>query len=260
MSKSDVVLYEILESRVALVTINRPEAGNSINGDVTKALYEVVSKADEDEHIRVVVLTGAGTKTFCAGADLSEVAAGKGADLVHPVGGFAGLVHAKPRKPWITAVKGAAMGGGLELALSTDMIVASEEAVFGLPEVKVGVAALAGGIYRLPQAIPRAVALEMIATGEPIGADRAYELGLVNRVAAADQVLEAALQIANVIASNAPLSVCESLVLARQAHEATEEQLRTLNDQLVGTIMSSEDSREGPRAFLEKRKPHWKGR
>ncbi|WP_050759386.1 enoyl-CoA hydratase-related protein [Luminiphilus syltensis] len=257
---SPEVVFAIKDHGIALVTINRTKAGNSVSPEVTATLYEAVQRVDEDESLRVAILTGAGDTVFCAGADLRTVSEGRGQELVHPSAGFAGFVNAKPQKPWIVAVNGAAMGGGLELALTADMVVAAEHATFGLPEVKVGVAALAGGIYRLPRAIPRAIAMEMIATGAPISARRGYELGLINRVVPADQLIEEAMGLARQIAANAPISVLESLQLARQTYDKTEAELLDMNAAVQQRVMSTEDAKEGSTAFVEKRKPVWKGR
>lgn len=256
----DEVIFELVEDHVALVRINRERASNCVTPGVTAALAELVSHIDEDENIRVAILTGTGERSFCAGADLGAVAEGRGHELVHPTGGFAGFVNARPVKPWITAVNGIAYGGGLELALSTDIVVAAQHAKLGLPEVKVGVAALAGGVYRLPRAIPRAIAMEMIATGDGITATRAYEIGLVNRVVESDDLISECLVIARKIAANAPVSVRESLQLARATFDKNEEQLLEMNAVVQDRIMSTEDSKEGARAFKEKRKPVWRGR
>jgi enoyl-CoA hydratase len=196
---------------------------------------------------------------FCAGADLTEVAAGRGKTLNTPDGGFAGFVHSKRRKPWIAAVAGAVLAGGCELSLACDMIVAGETSRFGLPEVKRGIFAGAGGVHRLPRALPRAVALEMIATGDPIDAARAYALGMINRLAPAEGVLEAAKSLARAIAVNAPISVVESLAIAREAQQATDEAMRARCAEVGARVLASADAKEGPRAFVEKREPVWKG-
>ena len=259
-SKEKEVLYEVRDNGIALVTIKRAKASNCVTPQVTALLNDAVNRVEKDDSIRVAILTGEGERVFCAGADIGAIAQGRGAELVHSTAGFAGFVNAKPSKPWIVAANGIAVGGGLELALAADMVVAAEHAKFGLPEVKVGVAALAGGIYRLPRAIPRAIAMEMIATGAPISAKRAYEIGLVNRVVPADQLLSEALALASQIAVNAPLSVRESLQLARQTYDMNEEELLELNAACQARVMASEDSKEGARAFTEKREPVWKGR
>ena len=177
-----------------------------------------------------------------------------------PDGGFAGFAYARRRKPWIAAVRGAALAGGCELCLACDMIVAAGDSRFGLPEVKRGLMAAAGGLSRLPRAIPRHIALEMIATGDPIDAPRAYALGLVNRLTAPDAVMTEALALARQIACNAPLAVQESVTLAREAAYMDEAETGRATDAAMARLRETEDFREGPRAFVEKRAPVWTGR
>lgn len=257
---ADVVLYERVDDHIAVVTLNRPDKRHAINGAVARRLGALVQETEADPSIWVVVLTSSGGPTFCAGADLSEVAAGRAAELSTPEGGFGGFVASKRDKPWIAAVRGSALGGGLEFSLACDLRVVGENTVVGLPEVRRGVIAGAGGIYRLPRQIPRAIALEMIAVGEPIDAARAFALGLVNAVVPEDQVLETALVYARKIAANAPLSVRESLKIARAAHETPEAESIAAMNAAVGRLVQSEDFKEGPRAFVEKRAPRWSGR
>jgi len=195
---------------------------------------------------------------FCAGADLADVAAGRGPSLVTRDGGFAGFVYASRQKPWIAAVHGFAMGGGLEFALACDMVVAASDAVFGLPEPKRGLLAAAGGAYRLPRAIARAIALEMLTTGATIDAQRAHDIGLVNRVVELAALPQAALALAAQVAANAPLSVRESLAIGRAAAEWDEAALRRFSAEATARVMASDDAREGPRAFVEKRPPVWR--
>lgn len=252
------VRIERPEPHVALVTIDRAEARNAVNGEVASALEAFVGASETDDDIRVVVLTGAG-HTFCAGADLKEIAAGKVRELVTRDGGFAGFVRAARRKPWIAAVNGPALAGGTEIVLACDMAIAAETASFGLPEVKRGLAALAGGLYRLPRALPRALAMEAIATGDSITAARAAEFGLVNAVVADGEAARAALGLARRIAANAPVAVRESLAIARRAHEDDGE-LEQASREAGRRLAETEDYREGPRAFIEKRAPRWSGR
>jgi enoyl-CoA hydratase/carnithine racemase len=178
----DVVTIESAAPHIALVTLRRPEARNSVNGAVAQALDKAVKQIEADPEIWIAVLTGKGGTAFCAGADLKEVAAGRMDDLYTSDGQFAGFVKHPRVKLWIAAVEGFAMAGGCEIALACDMIVASEEAVFSLPEVTRGLVAAAGGIYRLARAIPRNIAIEMVATGGRLSGTRAAELGMVNRV------------------------------------------------------------------------------
>ncbi len=259
MTDNSAILFEIVRPHVAQVTINRPEARNAVNGAVAEGLEKAISRIEADTDIRVAILTATGDQSFSAGADLREIAAGKGAEIVRANGGFAGFVQAERTKPWIAAVRGAALGGGLELCLACDLVVAADTAKFGLPEVKRGILAGAGGIIRLPRAIPRAIALEMIASGDPIDAARALALGLVNRVSGEDAVVDEALALAEKIAANAPLAVQHSLAVARAA-AGSEDELWQLNKTAARVVLKSEDAREGPRAFMEKRKPVWTGR
>lgn len=260
MSDEKAVLYEVVDTNIAVVTLNRPERRHAVNGEVARLLDEIVKRTEADDAIRVVVLTSNGGPTFCAGADLGEVAAGRAAELSTPDGGFGGFVESIRQKPWIVAVHGSALGGGLEFSLACDLRVVADTTVLGLPEVKRGLIAGAGGIYRLPRQLPRAVALEMIAVGEPIGAQRAYDLGLVNKVVPADAVLETALDMARKISSNAPLSVRESLRIARASHETAETDSIADMNRTMQFLINTDDFKEGPRAFMEKREPVWKGR
>ena len=260
MSVEDVVLYDVEGEHIAIVTLNRPDQRHAVNGDVARRLDAIVKQTEADDAIRVVILTSSGGPTFCAGADLKEVAAGRAQELSTPDGGFGGFVESRREKPWIVAIHGSALGGGLEFSLACDLRVCAETTVLGLPEVKRGLIAGAGGIYRLPRQIPRAVALEMIATGAPMDAERAFALGLVNKVVPAEQVLDAAKDMARAIAGNAPLSVRESLKIARAAHETPEEQSIAAMRKSMEFLFQTEDFKEGPRAFVEKRAPVWKGR
>jgi enoyl-CoA hydratase/carnithine racemase len=253
------VLFEKLTPHIACVTINRPSKRNAVSGAVTRLMVEYVALVDADPDIRVAILTGAGTDSFCAGADLSG-APNRMMELAAGGNGFAGFVNAKRTKPWIAAVNGFALGGGTELVLACDVAVASEHAVFGLPEVKRGVLAAAGGAYRLPRAIPPRIAMEHVLTGEPFSAQQALDLKLVNRVVPADDVLAAALEIAKVIVEAAPLSVAASRQLAFETFDHSDSELAELSIQAVLKLMSTDDFREGPRAFMDKRKPVWKGR
>lgn len=256
----DVVKFEIVEPRIALVTINRPEARNAVNGAVAAGLEAAVERIEQDQDLWAAVLTGAGPHAFCAGADLKEVAAGNSASLATEKGGFGGFVRAQRTKLWIAAAQGHALAGGLELLLACDLAVAAETATFGLPEVKRSLVAAAGGVFRLPRALPRPIALQMIATGEPITAARAAQFGLVNEVVPATEVQAAALALARKVCSNAPVAVRESLAIAHQAADLDEKALWELSRQAGQRIRETEDFKEGPRAFVEKRPPRWVGR
>jgi enoyl-CoA hydratase len=260
MSDSEVVLFERVDEHIALVTLNRPEKRHAVNGAVTRRLGAIVKETEADPTIWVVVLTSSGGPTFCAGADLAVVSAGRSAELSTPDGGFGGFVESVRHKPWIVAVRGSALGGGLEFSLACDLRVIAETTVMGLPEVKRGMIAGAGGIYRLPRQIPRAIALEMITLGDPIDAARAYALGLVNAVVPEDRVLETALNYARKICANAPIAVRESLKIARTADETPERESMAAMRRTMEFIVNTEDFKEGPRAFVEKRAPRWSGR
>ncbi|MEM6832831.1 MAG: enoyl-CoA hydratase-related protein [Sphingomonadales bacterium] len=254
------VLFDVGEDHIALVTLNRPEKYNAVNEAVALAMDWAVKEVDARGDIRVAILTSSNDKVFCAGADLSEIAKGRAHTLATKDGGFGGLTYAKRQKPWIAAVTGSALAGGCEFALSCDMIVASENSGFGLPEPKRGLLAAAGGVYRLGRALPRHIALELVATGDPLPAQRAYDLGLINYLEAQANVLPKARELAAAIAANAPLSVIESLGVARQVHDHDEEALQKISGRAAKTVFSSEDAKEGPLAFVEKRKPVWSGR
>jgi enoyl-CoA hydratase len=260
IAASPAVLIDHLPGHIALVTIDRPEARNAVNGDVARGLEAAIDVTEADPDVWVVILTGRGHEAFSAGADLKALAGGLGHELRTDRGGFAGFVHAPRSKPWIAAVNGPALAGGCELALACDLRVAVPQARFGLPEVKRGLVASAGGLYRLPRALPQALALEMILTGEPITAERALALGLINALAERDQLLAAAQALAERITVNAPVAVRQSLRVARQALDLSDADLQAESARAQQTTMASEDFQEGPRAFIEKRAPRWTGR
>lgn len=256
---NDTVLFERIDEHVALVTLNRPEKRNAVNGDLAQALGACVDHIEASRDLRVAILTSSIPNVFCAGADLAEISAGRGETLATEKGDFAGFVYYPRTKPWIAAARGATLGGGMELCLACDLIVAADSCRFGLPEVKRCLLPGAGGLSRLPNAVPLAVALEMIMTGDPIDAKRAYEIGLVNRVVAEDAVLDEAKTLAATIAANAPLAVYEALSIAKQASVIGEVPARALILPGFQKLFPTEDYQEGPRAFLEKRAPVWKG-
>lgn len=255
---SDEVLYDV-DGRVATITLNRPDQRNAVDPALAAALDAVMERFEADPEVWVALLTGAGS-TFCAGADLKALAAGRGAELASERGGFAGFVRYPRTKPVIAAVRGPALAGGTELVLTCDLVVASSSSVFGLPEVTRGIVAAAGGLFRLPRALPRARALELILTGERLGADEALRHGMVNAVVPDEQVLTTARALAERICANAPVAVRESLALAREAYEIDEEQGWRRSSEAMERIRSTDDAREGPRAFAEKRAPVWTGR
>jgi enoyl-CoA hydratase/carnithine racemase len=255
-----VVLFSMVSQHVALVTLNRPDKRNAVNAAMATAIEQIVIRTEADPDIRCVILTSCDARVFCAGADLSAVASGSGAGMQTKSGGFAGFVYAQRSKPWIAAVEGMSLAGGCEICLACDMIVASTNASFGLPEAKRGLMAMAGGLHRLVAELPRNIALEIIATGEQMDAARAHAYGMVNRLVEPGETLSAAGEIAEAVAKNAPLAVQYSLAAARASTMLTEVQARTVVSELFAKLRETEDYKEGPRAFMEKRLPAWKGR
>lgn len=242
---------------VQIITINRPQAKNAVNGEVARGVAAAIDELESTEELRVGVLTGAGG-TFCAGMDLKGFLTG---DVPFLEGrGFGGLTEQPPAKPLIAAVEGWALAGGFELTLACDLVVAAETAKFGVPEVKRGLVAAAGAAMLLPQRIPRAMALELLLTGDPISAARATELGLVNRVTAEGGALDGALALAATIAANGPLAVATTKRVALEADDWSGEESWTKQSELVLPIFGSQDAQEGATAFAEKRPPVWTGR
>lgn len=256
----DPVVLVHCDGDVAIITINRPQARNAISAEAARLIGEAVQALESDPQVRVGILTGAGDHAFCAGADLKEMAGQTGARPSTAEGGFGGFVDAARRKPWIAAVNGVALAGGLELMMACDFAVAVQGARFGLPEVRRGLAASANGLFMLPRLVPRGLALEMLATGEPISGERALAAGLVNRLVEPRCALPEALRLARVIAGNAPLAVASSLELARCALDHDEADLRLRAKAIGDRIRETHDAREGPRAFAEGRPAVWQGR
>ena len=260
---SDIVLFE-KRGRIGIITLNRPEARNAVNGDVASGVEAALDIIESDDDIWVGIVTantaGQEKPVFCAGADLKAINSGNAGGLNTKRGGFAGIAYRERRKPVIVAVDGLATAGGCEIVLSCDLVVASNRSSFGLAEVKRNLIAGAGGLFRLPRAIGRAAALEVILTGEPLAAQRAYELGLVNHVVAPDQVMPKALEIAERICAAAPLAVWASRKVVLASAFETDENLITMTNAEFGAIMASEDTKEGLTAFIEKRLPNWKAR
>lgn len=251
------------KGHVMIVTINRPDARNACNLAVWLGVGHALEEADKDPEVRVIIVTGAGDKSFCAGADLKAIMRGESVKPQEPdmlAWGFAGLANHPISKPIIAAVNGAAMGGGSEIALASDLVVAADHAVFGLPEVKVGLIAAAGGVFRLPRQVPIKQAMEMMLTGRPITAARALELGLINRVVPQSDLMDTALSLAEEIAGNAPLAVQASKRIALAIADgkfSREGADWDVNEHEIAFLARSEDAREGPRAFAEKRAPRW---
>jgi enoyl-CoA hydratase len=260
---SEIVLYE-KRGRIGVITLNRPEARNAVNGDVAAGVEAAIDKMEADDEVWVGILTantaGQEKPVFCAGADLKAINSGNAAALNTKKGGFAGFAYRERRKPVIVAVDGLATAGGCEIVLACDMVVASHRSSFGLAEVKRNLIAGAGGLFRLPRAIGRSAAMEIILTGEPLPAQRAYELGLVNHVVSPDEVMPTALALADKICAAAPLAVWASRkVVLAAAYEDDDTLKKQTNDEFAG-IMASEDTKEGLTAFIEKRAPNWKAR
>ncbi|UXA16888.1 crotonase/enoyl-CoA hydratase family protein [Mycobacterium sp. SMC-4] len=249
---------------ILVITINRPEARNAVNMSVSIGVGDALQAAQDDPEIRAVVLTGSGDKSFCAGADLKAIS--RGENLFHPdhpEWGFAGYVRHFIDKPTIAAVNGTALGGGTELALASDLVVAGEGAKFGLPEVKRGLIAGAGGVFRIVEQLPRKVALELIYTGEPITSAEALRWGLINQVAADGTELDAALALAERITCNAPLAVQASKRVSYGAVEGVVTADEPFWKQTFGefsTLLKTDDAKEGPLAFAQKREPVWKAK
>jgi len=260
---SDIVLFE-KRGRIGIITLNRPEARNAVNVDVASGVEAAIDSIESDDEIWVGIITantaGQEKPVFCAGADLKAINSGNAGGLSTKRGGFAGIAYRERRKPIIVAVDGLATAGGCEIVLSCDLVVASNRSSFGLAEVKRNLIAGAGGLFRLPRAIGRSAALEIILTGEPLAAQRAYELGLVNHVVAPDQVMPKAIEIADRICAAAPLAVWASRKVVLASAYENDENLINMTNAEFGAIMASEDTKEGLTAFIEKRLPNWKAR
>lgn len=257
-----MVEYE-LQGHVAVITINRPEARNAVNGAVASGVEEAIDKLEGDPDAWVGILTGARTEKgyiFSAGADLKEINSGNAAALQTQRGGFGGITRRERTKPIIAAVDGPALAGGTEIVLSTDLVVASDTATFGIPEVKRGLVAGAGGLFRLPRKIPRNIAMEAALTGDPISAERAAHFGLVNVLCAEGEALAKATALAERVTANAPLAVQESRRVVLEATDQPDEIGWKLSGEGMAKMMQTEDLGEGLAAFIEKRPPQWKGK
>jgi enoyl-CoA hydratase len=252
MSENNAVLTE-KRDRVLLITLNRPDAMNSINGDLSHGLMAAIESLNADSDLTAGVLTGAG-RGFCAGMDLKAFARGE------DIGPFMKFIKSGAEKPLIGAVEGFALAGGLELALTCDLLVAAEGVKLGIPEVGVGLYAAAGGLLRLPSRVGFSKAMEMAITADPITAEEAYNYGLVARLTEKGEAVEGALALAERIAQNAPLAVAASKkIIEATTQGLTEEELWALNTELQIPVFTSNDAREGPVAFAEKRPPNWTG-
>ena len=247
-----------VRDRVAVITLDRPEARNAVDHQLAVDLESAIDQLEADDSLWVGVIAGAGP-AFCAGADLKAVASGT-ADLATDRGGFAGIVRRERTKPIIAAVEGPALAGGFEIVLSCDLVVAGSNARFGIPEVKRSLIANAGGLIRLPRAIPRNLAMEMALTGDPINAETAHHHGVVNRLVEAGRALDSAIALAAEIGANAPLAVRASRQVIIEGSLLDDDAAFALSAEAARDVFHSEDFQEGPRAFIEKRAPNWLGR
>ncbi|MFC9087234.1 crotonase/enoyl-CoA hydratase family protein [Nocardiopsis dassonvillei] len=252
---SDEVLYTA-EDGVAVITINRPQARNAVNAAVAARVAEALDDLDARGDLSVGIITGAGG-TFCAGMDLKAFMRGE-VPLVEGRG-FGGFAERPPRKPLIAAVEGYALAGGFEAVLACDLVVAAEDARFGIPEVKRGLVAGAGGLLRLQHRIPRNIAMELALTGDFVEAPRLAELGLVNRVTASGGALEGARELAARITANGPLAVRVSKEVIISSGDWSTERMWEKQNELTGPVFVSHDAMEGAAAFAEKRAPVWRG-
>ena len=256
MTEAEAVLVETRDN-VLVITINRPEARNAVNGAVAEGVAAALDRLDGEASLSVGVLTGAGG-TFSSGMDLKGFL--KGETPVIEGRGLAGLTEAPPRKPLIAAVEGYALAGGFEMVLACDLVVASREAKFGIPEVKRGLVAGGGGLLRLPQRLPYYVAMELALTGDFITGEQAQGYGLVNRVVDPGTALDGALELAAALAANGPLALAASKEILRRSLDWTEAEGWKQQLDIMAPVFSSEDAREGAAAFAEKRPPRWQGK
>ncbi len=253
-----MIEFEV-RGRTALITINRPEARNAVNREVAEGLESAIDRLESDDDLWAGVLSGAGP-SFSAGADLKLIASGDDRHMFTERGSFGGIVKRERTKPLIAAVDGPALAGGCEIALACDLIVASPAARFGLPEVKRSLVAAAGGLARLPEALPPQVAAKLLLTGDPIDGEQAHALGMVAELCPTGGAVDAALALADRINANAPLAVRATLRILRARGGRTFEETFAEGRRAMRELSATEDYREGPRAFLEKRAPRWQGR
>jgi enoyl-CoA hydratase len=252
----DEVLVE-RRGAVQVITINRPDARNALDRAVAEGVAAAVDELDGSDELRAGVLTGAGG-TFSSGMDLKAFLRGETPSIEGR--GLCGITRTPPRKPLIAAVEGWALAGGFELVLACDLVVAGRSARFGVPEVKRSLVAAGGAALQLPRRVPYAVAVEMLLTGEPVDAERAYAVGLVNRLVEEGGAVEAAVELATLIAANGPLAVAATKQIAAGTTDWTREEGWQRQDELTAPVFASEDAREGATAFAERRAPVWRGR
>ena len=255
MSEDNVVFTEV-EDGVLIVTMNRPEAKNAMSKALAEGISAAMDRLEAEDDLRCAILTGAGG-TFCSGMDLKGFLRGERPSIEGR--GFGGLTEWTPKKPVIAAVDGYALAGGMELALSCDLIVANSGSKFGIPEAKRGLAAAAGGLIKLPRQIPPRIAMELALTGNFIDAKRAYELGFINRIVEGP-ALEGAKELAWTIAENGPLALIASKAIVRDSHSWSDDEMWQKQAAYIAPVFVSADAREGSLAFAEKRKPNWQGK
>lgn len=251
----DSVIFDLADG-VATLTINRPEARNSVDRSVAVGLREGIEAIENDPAIRVGILYGAGG-TFCAGMDLKSFL--KGEQVKFPASGFAGITERRLSKPMLAAVEGYAVAGGFEVALACDLIIAARDAKFGLPEVRRGLVANAGGLLRLPRQIPFRIAMELVLTGELLDAPVLANHGLINRLVEPGEALSEARKLASVIASNGPLATSVSKQVVTESQDWKSREMFKLQNEITAAVFKSQDAREGALAFAEKRQPRWRG-
>ena len=252
-----------VDGQVALITLNRPEARNAVNGQVAVEMEAAIDQMEADPNVWVGILNAVTTPerpVFCAGADLKAINAGQSGAINTKRGGFGGFVYRERIKPIIVAVDGLATAGGCEIVLAADLVVATHRSAFGLAEVKRNLIAGAGGLFRLPRAIGRSAAMEAILTGEPFTAERAYNLGLVSRLVEDGQAEAEAMKLALQICQNAPLAVWASRKVVLAAHTENDETLKQMTNAAFAGVLASSDTKEGLEAFIEKRSPIWSGK
>ncbi len=252
---SEEVLVDVTDG-IMIVTINRPQARNAVNSNVAAGIAAAMDELDSNDDIHVAILTGA-EGTFCSGMDLKGFVRGESPSIVGR--GFGGVTESPPKKPLIAAVEGYALAGGFELAITCDLIVAAETSKFGIPEVKRGLAAAAGGLVKLPRQISPRIAMELALTGEFISAARAYELGLINRITEHSSALEGAKELAKLITANGPLGVVASKQVILQSQNWSTDEMFAKQNEITAKVFTSKDAIEGATAFAEKRPPVWKG-
>jgi len=231
---------------------------NAVSAELSERFEALMEEFEKDENLWIGIVTSSHPKTFCAGADLKSVSAGK--NIMTSKGGFAGFVHFPRTKPMIAAVDGYALAGGCEIVLTCDMVVASKKAKFGVPEVKRSLVPAAGGMFRLPRKLPEHIANELLLTGDPLPAQRMYDLGFVNVLCEDGKVMEEAMKLAKRVETNAPLAVFEARRVAMKTLGVTEEEAWDVSSESMPYLARTEDFREGPRAFIEKRAPRWTGK